>query len=147
MRTRTSAALLLALTFLLGTVTGAVLHYLYIGHSTPAAGRPERREPRDLVEDMSRALGLDNAQKEKLSVIISQTRDRYRELSKGFRPQYDAIRTRAGWRSGRSCARPEGPLRGSHQERNGIEAPLPPAAAFHSAPPKDAPTEGLSRNG
>jgi CHASE3 domain sensor protein len=35
---------------------------------------------------------MDSAQKEKLAVIVNQSRDRYRALSKQFRPQYDAIR-------------------------------------------------------
>jgi hypothetical protein len=92
MRTRTSAALLLAVTFLLGGVAGAVSYYLYRGRSAAIGGRPERPDPKHIVDDMSRTLGLDAAQKEKLTVIISQSRERYRDLSKQFRPQYDAIR-------------------------------------------------------
>lgn len=93
MRTRTSAALMLALTFLLGTVTGAVSLYIYRGHAAVAASRdPRPPGPRDIVEDMSRTLGLDAAQKQSLGQIIAQSRERYRTLSRQFRPQYDAIR-------------------------------------------------------
>jgi len=96
MRTRTSAALMLALTFLLGTVAGAVSLYIYRGHETVAATRnPRPPGPRDIVEDMSKALGLDASQKQSLGRIIEQSRERYRALSKQFRPQYDAIRDRS----------------------------------------------------
>lgn len=92
MRTRTSAALMLALTFLLGTVTGAVSVYIYRGHQTVSATGTRPPGPRDIVEGMSKTLGLDADQKQSLGRIIEQSRERYRALSKQFRPQYDAIR-------------------------------------------------------
>ena len=94
MKSKTNAALLLLGTFLLGAVSGAVsfsLYRNYVSASTPKINsRPSG--PHDIVEELARGLDMDSAQKEKLGVIISQSRDRYRALSKQFRPQYDVIR-------------------------------------------------------
>lgn len=94
MKSKTSAAILILGTFLLGSVSGAVsfsLYRNYVNASTPKkASRPSG--PHDICEELARGLNMDSAQKEKLAVIVNQSRDRYRALSKQFRPQYDAIR-------------------------------------------------------
>ncbi len=93
MRSKTSATLMLVLTFVLGGIAGAISDHLYqtrIGASLPKP--PGRLGPHDIVEDMAKDLKLTPDQKEKLKVIIQQSRDRYRALSVQFRPQYDVIR-------------------------------------------------------
>jgi uncharacterized membrane protein len=94
MKSRTNAALLLLGTFLLGVVSGAISFSLYRTHVN-ASGRMKNSQPsgpHKIVEELARGLDMDSAQKEKLAVIINQSRDRYRALSKQFRPQYDTIR-------------------------------------------------------
>lgn len=94
MKSRTSASLILLLVFVLGGVSGAVGYWLFHKQAiaTAAAKPPGRRGPGDVTEEMSRTLSLDAAQKEKLTAIITQSRESYRALSVQFRPQYDAIR-------------------------------------------------------
>ncbi len=87
MQSKTSASLLLIITFLLGGVTGSVSYYLYQRHAPSRQG-----PPRDPVNDMAKALGLDAQQKVTLKSIMDQSRDRYRALSQQMRPQYDVIR-------------------------------------------------------
>jgi uncharacterized membrane protein len=87
MKSKTSAALLLFLTFVLGGIAGAVSYSLL--RSQVAA---EGRRSRDPVNQMAQALDLDGKQKEMLKQIMEQSRDRYHALSQQMRPQYDAIR-------------------------------------------------------
>ncbi len=93
MRSKTSATLMLVLTFVLGCVAGSIGDHLYQTRikntSTKQGSRPA---PRDIVEDMGRDLKLSADQKEKLKGIVQQSRERYRALSAQFRPQYDIIR-------------------------------------------------------
>ncbi len=90
MKSKTSAALLLILTFLMGAVTGAVSYYLY--HDRVAAATVRSGGSHDPVNQLAQALSLDPNQKEELKVIMEQSRDRYRALSQQMRPQYEAIR-------------------------------------------------------
>jgi Spy/CpxP family protein refolding chaperone len=85
MKSKTSAALMLLLTFVLGAVTGAVSYSLYRNHAA-AAG------PGDIVDRMAQALQLTPDQKAQLIPIINQSRERYMALSQQFRPQYNTIR-------------------------------------------------------
>jgi Spy/CpxP family protein refolding chaperone len=92
MKTKTSATLFLALTFLLGGVAGAVSEYLYSSRAS-AARRPARPPgPQAIVDQMAQDLKLDAAQKEQIKSIISDSREKYHRLSQQFRPNYDAIR-------------------------------------------------------
>ncbi len=93
MRSKTSATLMLVLTFVLGGVAGAISEHLYETRIRNAPGRPQGRlGPRDIVEDMAKDLKLSPDQKDKLKGIVNQSRERYRALSVQFRPQYDTIR-------------------------------------------------------
>jgi hypothetical protein len=93
MRSKTSATLMLVLTFLLGCVAGSIGNHLYETHIKNTAARPGvRPAPRDIVEEMGRDLNLSTDQKEKLKGIVQQSREHYRALSTQFRPQYDVIR-------------------------------------------------------
>jgi len=93
MRSKTSATLMLVLTFLLGCVAGSIANHLYQSRikNTPTK-QGFRPAPRDIVEDMGRDLNLSADQKDKLKEIVQQSRERYRALSTQFRPQYDVIR-------------------------------------------------------
>ena len=93
MRTRTSATLMLLLTFLLGGLAGGLSYHLYrgrISRDSPRTGT--RSAPRDIVKEMSKDLGLDAAQQDKLRDIIKASRERYRSLSERVRPEFDQIR-------------------------------------------------------
>ena len=93
MKSRTGAALLLLGVFLLGSITGAVSYSLYLANAEASSHkRPERTSPHDIVQDLAEGLKLDPEQKEKLKVIIDQSRERFRTISQQVRPQYDAIR-------------------------------------------------------
>jgi len=93
MKSKTSATLMLILTFILGGIAGAVAYSIYDTHvAAPARRAGARSAPHNIVEEMARGLSLDADQKEKLKVIISKSRERYRSLSVQFRPQYDVIR-------------------------------------------------------
>jgi len=100
MKSKTSAALLLILTFLLGGIVGAVSYSLY-QHEVAAQNSRSRRNP---MRDLAKALNLDSQQEETLRQIMEKSRDRYRALDQQMRrqyettrqemrPQYDAIRT------------------------------------------------------
>jgi hypothetical protein len=93
MKTRTSATLVLLLTFALGGITGAVGFYLFAGRVGAAGGRDGGRpSPHHIVEELAQALALDSSQKEQLQAIITEGRERYRALSEQMRPQFDEIR-------------------------------------------------------
>ena len=96
MKSRTSATLLLILTFLLGAVAGSVGYYLLVAHMiVPGPRSAGRSSPHDIAEELATGLSLNGEQKEKLKEIIQQSRERYRALSVQFRPQYDNVRNEA----------------------------------------------------
>ncbi len=93
MRSRTSAALLLILTFLMGGIAGAVSHHIYQNHiATRSTKSPSQPSSQGITGVMASYLDLDAQQREELKTIISRSRDRYRALSQQFRPQYEMIR-------------------------------------------------------
>jgi Spy/CpxP family protein refolding chaperone len=92
MKTKTSATLFLALTFLLGGVAGAVSQYLYSSRASAARRPPRPPGPQEIVDQMAQDLKLDAGQKEQVKSIISESREKYHRLSQQFRPNYDAIR-------------------------------------------------------
>ncbi len=93
MKSKTSAALLLVAIFVLGGVAGGISYNLYenyfVSYQPP---RPRVPNSHDIVEEMAQHLQLDAQQKEQLRVIVQQSRDRYRILSRQFQPQYEKIR-------------------------------------------------------
>jgi hypothetical protein len=94
MKTKTSATLVLLLTFILGAITGALGYYLCARRSGTAIGRDGGRpsSPHHLVEELAQALSLDSSQKAKLEAIIAESRERFRTLSEQVHPQYLEIR-------------------------------------------------------
>ena len=96
MKSKTTAALLLISIFLLGGVAGGMSHYIYRNHlrSNPQQ-RPRIPGAHDIAEEMAQGLNLDAKQKEQLRAIIQLSTERYRTLSRQFRPQYEKIRMEA----------------------------------------------------
>jgi uncharacterized membrane protein len=93
MKSKTSAGLIIVVTFLMGAIAGAAGFYIYDTKVAAAKAKPAARStPHDIVGEMSRALELDADQKGKLKVIFDQGRERFRALSKQYAPQSDAIR-------------------------------------------------------
>jgi uncharacterized membrane protein len=94
MKTKTSATLVLLLTFILGGITGALGYYLYARRSVIALARDGGRpsNPHHLVEELAQALSLDSSQKSKLEAIVAESRERFRTLSEQVHPQYEQIR-------------------------------------------------------
>jgi len=94
MRSKTSATLLLLATFALGGISGSIAYYLY--HVRPTAAQSQRNSrgggPHNPVDELAAGLQLNMEQKQKLSVIIEQSGEKYRKLSRDFRPQYESIR-------------------------------------------------------
>ncbi len=93
MKSKTSATLLIVLIFVLGVAAGSLGTYLVQNHVM--AGGPQsvgHSGPHDVVEELAQGLSLNADQKEKLKVIIHQSRERYRALSQQVRPQFDTIR-------------------------------------------------------
>lgn len=94
MRSKTSATLLLIATFVLGGISGSIAYYLY--HVRTSAAQTQRSYrgsgPHNPVDELAAGLKLDPGQKEKLAVIIRQSGEKYRQLSRDFRPQYESIR-------------------------------------------------------
>jgi hypothetical protein len=90
MKSKLGVILLGILVFLLGGIAGAVSRYLYYEHIKASAPKTIPRVE-DVVERMARILNLDAQQKTEIKVIIGESRNRYRELSRQFRPQYEKI--------------------------------------------------------
>ena len=94
MKSKTSATLMLILTFLLGIVAGSVGYYLLAAHMMiPGPRSANRSSPHDIAAELATGLHLKAEQTEKLKDIIHQSRERYRALSVQFRPQYEALRS------------------------------------------------------
>lgn len=93
MRSKTGASLLLLATFFIGGIAGAVTYHLYHNRAGADSAKVEtRRNSHDIVSEMAGELNLDKGQKDSLSAIIKQSRERYRSLSREFRPHYEKIR-------------------------------------------------------
>jgi hypothetical protein len=90
MKSKLGVILLGILVFLLGGIAGAVSRYLYCEQMKTSAPKTIPRVE-DVVERMARILNLDAQQKTDVKVIIGESRNRYRELSRQFRPQYEKI--------------------------------------------------------
>lgn len=95
MKSKTGAALLLLVIFLLGGIAGAASFYIYRDHVAAARFQRPRNPGRpDIIEEMARSLNLDSRQKDQLKVIWQRGRERYSALSLAFRPQYEEIRAK-----------------------------------------------------
>jgi Spy/CpxP family protein refolding chaperone len=94
MRSKTSATLLLLATFALGGISGSIAYYLYQVRATAAQSQRSFRGsgPHNPVDELASGLQLNPEQKQKLTVIIEQSGEKYRKLSREFRPQYEGIR-------------------------------------------------------
>lgn len=90
MKSKLGVILLGILVFLLGGVAGAVSRYLYCERVKASVPKTIPRVE-DVVERMAGILKLDAQQKIEIKVIIGESRNRYRELSRQFRPQYEKI--------------------------------------------------------
>jgi uncharacterized membrane protein len=90
MKSKLGVILLGILVFLLGGIAGAVSHYIYGEHVKASVPKTIPRVE-DVVEGMARVLKLDAQQKAAVKVIIGESRNSYRELSRQFRPQYEKI--------------------------------------------------------
>ena len=93
MRSKTSATLLLVLTFMMGGIAGAASFYLY-QNQVAARNAKSSSQPssQGITGVLANYLDLDTQQKEELKIIIGRSRDRYKVLSQQFRPQYEMIR-------------------------------------------------------
>jgi Spy/CpxP family protein refolding chaperone len=94
MKSKTSAALILLVTFALGATAGGIGYHLAQRQVAAVDDRHPnpRNAPGHLVKEMAEGLNMDAAQKTQLEEIVGRSRERYRSLSEQFRPQYDAIR-------------------------------------------------------
>ncbi len=93
MQSKTSATLVIVLTFLLGTIAGAAGYYLVNNQVLARTNRGvERSAPHNIVDELASGLSLDSQQREKLKAIVEKNREKYRTLSAQMRPQFDAIR-------------------------------------------------------
>jgi len=90
MKSKLGVILLGILVFLLGGIAGAVSRYLYCERVKASVPKTIPRVE-DVVERMAGILKLDAQQKIEIKVIIGESRNRYRELSRQFRPQYEKI--------------------------------------------------------
>jgi hypothetical protein len=90
MKSKLGVVLLGILVFLLGGIAGAVSRYLYCERVKASVSKTIPRVE-DVVERMAGILKLDTQQKIEIKVIIGESRNRYRELSRQFRPQYEKI--------------------------------------------------------
>lgn len=82
------AQLIIITTFLLGVIAGASGQYLFSRQSmTKQAGSPQ-----DQTDELARYLRLTPDQREKVSRVLSGTREQYQDLRARLRPQYNAVR-------------------------------------------------------
>ena len=87
------AALYLALTFVAGSAVGVFGNRLYTGQGVSADVKPQRSgEYRKVfVAEMENRLKLDTDQKQRLSQILDQTENQFRQLNEKHRPEFRAI--------------------------------------------------------
>jgi len=87
------AALYLALTFVAGAAVGVFGNRIYTGQGVSADVKPQRSgEYRKVyVAEMETRLELDADQKQRLSQILDQTENQFRQLNEKHHPEYRAI--------------------------------------------------------
>ena len=92
--TRWTVALYMALVFACGGVVGGFAHRLYTvsGVSANAAQRNPEEFRKRYMADMKARLQLNDDQATKLSVIMDDTRARFRDVREKFEPEMQKIR-------------------------------------------------------
>ena len=92
--TRWTVALYMALVFACGGVVGAFAHRLYTvsGVSANAAQRNPEEFRKRYMADMKARLQLTDDQAAKLSVVMDDTRARFRDVREKFEPEMQKIR-------------------------------------------------------
>jgi len=92
--TRWTVALYMALVFACGGVVGAFAHRLYTvsGVSANVSQRNPEEFRKRFMADMKARLQLSDDQAAKLSVIMDDTRTRFREVRNKFEPEMQKIR-------------------------------------------------------
>lgn len=93
-KTRTEAALLVFIVFLLGLLVGGVGNHLWgervWGHQGPPAHRPPSRE--QIVSDLTRELQLNSDQQKQIGAIIDDTRSQVHALYAPVDAQHEQVR-------------------------------------------------------
>ena len=92
--TRWTVALYMALVFACGGVVGAFAHRLYTvsGVSANVGQRNPEEFRKRFMADMKTRLQLTDDQAAKLSVLMDETRSRFREVREKFEPEMQKIR-------------------------------------------------------
>ena len=92
-RSGATIALYLLLTFSSGAAAGALGFWMYSSHTVRADTGSARVEDfrKRYMREMDTRLKLTKEQKEKLTVILDQTRTVFRELNEKHKPEYQAI--------------------------------------------------------
>jgi hypothetical protein len=85
-RSKTSAALLLILTFVMGGVAGFISFHLYRDHIQRASKAEANPRP-NFIEVMIQATGLDLSQQEMLKTIVNKRVVRYRAFDEEMRQE------------------------------------------------------------
>jgi Spy/CpxP family protein refolding chaperone len=88
-----TAALWVAVVFVLGAALGGVFGYFYGHRSTVAASNPPLSEPQrraQRVEQLTQVLGLTNDQKQQLDSALSQLHAEYKSIRDQSNEQLDA---------------------------------------------------------
>jgi hypothetical protein len=91
-RTRLKIWLVLAVVFILGSVTGSALTGLY--RSRASGNRPEKAA-HDRFDRMRHELNLSEEQTKSVSAILDETRNEYRALRSELRPRFEEPRQKA----------------------------------------------------
>ena len=85
------AYLILAITFLLGTMFGASGQYLLTSQSAPKTGH----SPHEIALELSHQLSLDPSQELRVEQVLNETQQQYQEVRTQMKPQFAAIRENA----------------------------------------------------
>jgi len=86
MTSKTGAALLLILTFVLGMVAGGIVHCLYQKQIAQKRTISQARRP-SIEDDITQTVGLDSGQQELLRTILSNRMERFRALDAALRQE------------------------------------------------------------
>jgi hypothetical protein len=88
MTNKHKAQLIMITTFILGVIVGGSGEYLLTRQTAP----PQPGTTQEIIEDLSRKVGLDETQRAKIEAILEETKGRYDTLRNQVRPQFEAIR-------------------------------------------------------
>jgi len=85
------AYLILAITFLLGTLFGASGQYMLTSQTAPKSGRSVH----EVTLELSRRLSLDPTQELRVEQVFNETQQQYQEVRNQMKPQFAVIRENA----------------------------------------------------